>query len=247
MISIEKELAALSNNFTEPRVAVKCWTFDEKEAAVKIFNKYYNNIDVSEKDVNSTGKKCWVILGEDPTDNNDLDYLIESDMSSPGFNISSLKLSAIGDTTDIKTANSITVLKRRAANIAKQWNDLYDQISKLARKIDLVASHDLDLNIELRKIDGTDSNIDDDLDFIDNAEKSFDELKAEEDSSSDVDDSFGPSEYDGRAAMLKDDEPIEEELNTKAKDVQFISESAQAFTPSSTELYINESDIDDDF
>ena len=41
MISIEKELAALSNNFTEPRVAVKCWTFDEKEAAVKIFNKYF--------------------------------------------------------------------------------------------------------------------------------------------------------------------------------------------------------------
>ena len=47
--------------------------------------------------------------------------------------------------------------------------------------------------------------------------------------------------------MLKDDEPIEEELNTKAKDVQFISESAQTFTPSSAELYINESDIDDDF
>ena len=111
----------------------------------------------------------------------------------------------------------------------------------------MVASHDLDLNIELRKIDGTDSNIDDDLDFIDNAEKSFDELKAEEDSSSDVDDSFGPSEYDGRAAMLSDDEPLEEALNTKAKDVQFISESNQAFTPSSTELYINESDIDDDF
>ena len=245
MISIEKELAALSNNFTEPRVAVKCWTFDEKEAAVKIFNKYYNNVDVSEKNMNSS--KCWIILGEDPITNDDLDYLIESDMSSPGFNISSLKLSAIGDTADIKTANSITVLKRRAANIAKQWNDLYDQISKLARKIDLVASHDLDLNIELKKIDGTDSNIDNDLDFIDNAEKSFNKLKAEENSDSDIDDSFGPSEYDGRAAMLKDDEPIEEALNTQARDVQFISESAQAFTPSSAELYINESDIDDDF
>ena len=58
MVSIEKELAALSNNFTEPRVAVKCWTFDEKEAAVKIFNKYYNNVDVSEKNINSTNKKC---------------------------------------------------------------------------------------------------------------------------------------------------------------------------------------------
>lgn len=59
-------------------------------------------------------------MGEYPVTNDDLDFLIESDMSSPGFNLSSLKLSAIGDTTDIKTANSITVLKRRAANIAKQ-------------------------------------------------------------------------------------------------------------------------------
>ena len=247
MISIEKELAALSNNFTEPRVAVKCWTFDEKEAAVKIFNKYYTNVNVSEKNTNSATNNCWVILGEDPIINDNLDYLIESDISSPGFNISSLKLSAIGDTTDIKTANSITVLKRRAANIAKQWNDLYNQISKLARKIDLVASHDLDLNIELKKIDDTDSNIDNDLAFIDNAEKSFNELKAEKNSASDIDDSFGPSEYDDRAAMLKDDAPIEEDLNTQAKDVQFISESTQAFTPSSDELYINESDIDDDF
>ena len=130
MVSIEKELAALSNNFTEPRVAVRCWTFDEKEAAVKIFNKYYNKVNVSEKNTNSIDNNCWIILGEDPIDDNELDYLIESDMSSPGFNISSLKLSAIGDTADIKTANSITVLKRRAANIAKQWNDLYDQISK---------------------------------------------------------------------------------------------------------------------
>lgn len=58
MISVEKELAALSNNFTEPRMAVKCWTFDEKEAAVKIFNKYYTNVKVSEEAVNSTNKKC---------------------------------------------------------------------------------------------------------------------------------------------------------------------------------------------
>ncbi len=251
MITVEKELANLTNNFTDSEAAIRCWTKDEKEIAKQIFNKYYNTVEISDGRESANDKMCWIIAVTDLKAEPVVETLTEDILTEEEFddnmNLAELNLDTIDDTDDIENADRLTVLKRRAAGYAEKWLEVYNQISELARKLDLTVSRDDDLNIELHKIDGSDSNVKGDLDFVNEVEKSFNDLKAEQTNqdNTDIDDSFGPSEFDDRAKNLKD-EDIKEAINYVPQDIKLVESTNNIISnPDEIPLAINE--IDDDF
>ena len=123
------------------------------------------------------------------------------------MDMSDLSLDSIDDSNDVESANRLTVLKKQASDIASKWKKIYKQLVDIGRSLDLIITHDDDLNIIIEKSDGDLSDIQGDLDFIEKASK------IESNSYDDIDDSFGPSEYDDRAnelsAKFNDGEDVE--------------------------------------
>lgn len=254
-MTIEQELAKLTDNFTEDNVAVRCWTKNEKYNAIDIFKQHYNIVDVSDGRGSADEKLSWVIAASEPKQLKET--LTEADETfdldpDDDFDLSDLNTDSIQDSTDIANADQITVLKARAADLAKKWQDTYKQINELAKKLDLVVSHDEDLKITIDKADGSKADLDKDLDKVATAIDSLDSKEQNEE----IDDSFGPSEYDDRAALLPPDIKVES-LDLEKPAVQTTesyypwnkdngtNDLGQSNDPDELSLDIN--DVDDDF
>ena len=218
-LQIKTELARLSSEFTETPFEVRCWNEGEKNDAVKILKDYYKYVDVSDGRKSEDEQMCWYIacdglkskvnesmLTEDEENGFDLD--VDDDLD-----LDDLDLDTIDDSSEIDSADEITVLKKKAHDLAEKWFETYKQIGQLARKLDLVATHNDKLEIELKKADGEKADIDGDVDFIDAVDQiNLNDKQESENEDSDIDDDFGPSEYDERAKHLPQDAPVGESL-----------------------------------
>jgi len=234
MKTIEQQLADLSNNFSDKQVGVKCHTIEEKQEAVKIFRQYYDIVEPADVTAPGDVKMTWQINCANPkkmnesliqeADDEDLEFsdeefdddsdlevdgdddldLSEFDNPDDDMDLSDENLDSIDDISEVDKAEQIAILKKRAADLSEKWRDIYSQISTLARNLDLVATYDDDLNIELKKADGTSSKYKDDLKQLKD--------KVEGEPQDEFDDDFGPSEYDARAAEYSQEpEPVQTE------------------------------------
>jgi len=263
-MSIEYQLAELSNNFTEQNGAVKCYTEVEKDQAKEIFNKYYDIVEISDGRKSDNDRLSYIIAYSNPKELketlNEADKDAESELSEDEFlneldeldsedismmdnpdndtDLSDLDVGAVDDASEVEEADQLTILKKRAHDTAEKWKDLFKQISDLAKDLDLVATHNDELEIELVKADGAKADVEQDLETINT------ELENELDSLDDeIDDDFGPSGFEDRAQNLKD-EPVGESLE-QAQNISINESSVVNVDPN--ELHISEDEIDDDF
>jgi len=250
MVTIEQELSTLTNNFTDKAPAVRCKTIEEKQEALKIFRQHYEVVEVSDGRKPGEKEMSWVIACSNPKDMNeslleeggDMDMeLADFDDPDDDLDLEDENYDSIDDISEIDKANKITLLKKKAADLAEKWRETYKEISILASDLDLTAVHDEELNIELKKTNGKDADIEGDLDEIDK------EISDLEDEAEDIDDSFGPSEYDSRAAALQDEpETAYEESLQQPSDATLV-ESTSLISNDPNELPIRADEIDDDF
>ena len=211
-----------------------------------------DNSDSSEDDIN--------LETEEPEDEFDLDPDDDLDLSE-------MPLDTIDDSSEIDNADDITILKKRASDLADKWKDTFKQICDNARVLGLIATHDDELNIELKKSDGSLSDYEYDLDYleqnpidttnvndVDNYD-TFDDLSDNENNSDGIDDDFGPSKYDTRAESLSIQhiEMINEEstannssIDIKPQMVENIKIENSPIDEGAEALSINMNEIDDD-
>ena len=263
-MTIEQELAELTSNFTEPDVALKCWTKNEKYNAIKILRDHYKIVEVSDGRMSPDEGMNWVISAAEPkqvkeslNEGGDYDLILsesEDDFDldpDDDFDLDDLDLDSLQDSSEIADADQLTVLKARAADLADKWKETYKQISKLAKELDLIASHNDELEIKIEKVNGEASDVDGDLDKVAVAMDELDQTDSEE-----VDDSFGPSEFDDRAALLPPDIKVEEFKPGIAE--KQITESSYPWNKENgtidlghsedpNELYLDPNRVDDDF
>jgi len=235
--NINQKLIKLTENFTKESVAVRLFSEKSKNEALKIFDEHYLNIKTTSGV--SEGKNCWVVkceslkLNEEDLDifgDDDLDF---NDTSDFGYN----------DTTD--DANQLTVLKKQTADLAEKWKASYQQLVDVAKKLNLIISHDEDLNVKIEKSNTESQKLDREL----NIDKEVD--------NDEIDDSFGPSEFDNRASELGDDIDIESKQTQESLQSTSVTEDYSLDSNIGTiklntnsdpnELYLDDSMVDDDF
>lgn len=264
MVSTERELATLTDNFTNPNIGIKCWTRQEKEEARELLNKYYEIVEVSDGRRTPNEAMCWIIacknlrprerawanpdsspeivvesiLNED--DDFDFSDFNDFDDSMDDMDLSNeedLNLNTLDDTSEVDKANQITVLKKRAYDLGSKWKEIFKQLSELAKDLDLTVSHDEDLNISLSKADGEVPAIQGDLNKIKQ------QTKKELEPAEETDDNFGPSDYDDRAQSLEQEYP-DEKLKQESFKPLVVNQQG---TIDESLMDVNMTDIDDDF
>jgi len=170
---------------------------DEEEVDVKDDEDIEEVDDVEVEDDTDAFEEPQEDFGEFD-DDLELDDLAAFDDTEDTMDLDDENYDTIDDVSEVGKADKITVLKKRASDLSKKWLDVYNQIVDLAKDLDLTVTHNDDFVIELTKADGTDSKY----------EKDLDDIEAELKGNDDIDDSFGPSEFDGRATQLGDDVEI---------------------------------------
>lgn len=130
----------------------------------------------------------------------------------------------------VDNSNQLVVLKKRADSVIEQWKDLFQQISDLARALNLVAKYDDDFKIYFEK-----SN-------LNKVNKEVTKSTAKLHDNSITDDDFGPSGFEERAEDLSNkDNELHESLFSE---VNRLVSQQKTSTDTQTKGPINEVPLD---